>query len=150
MIQTMRDEVHSCFSGIIQEVKQLQTKVLDFVEKEEAAALEKLGSSIQQSHNWLLKLEADSIWLRTLLTNPSDQQFLQARPHPPLRLALPQPPLLHPQTHLSVWGTSLVHSPASQVICSELTPTPLASSTSAPSLTLTLLPSFPWNRWDVP
>ncbi|XP_023600543.1 uncharacterized protein LOC102428332 isoform X1 [Myotis lucifugus] len=80
MIQTMRDEVQSCFSGIIQEVKQLQTKVLDFVEKEEAAALEKLGSSIQQSHNWLLKLEADSIWLRTLLTNPSDQQFLQEFP----------------------------------------------------------------------
>ncbi|XP_027986425.1 E3 ubiquitin-protein ligase TRIM47-like [Eptesicus fuscus] len=80
LIQTMRDEVHSCFSGIIQEVKQLQMKVLDFVDKEEAAALEKLGSSIQQSHNWLLKLEADSIWLRTLLTNPSDQQFLQEFP----------------------------------------------------------------------
>uniref|UniRef100_G1QB31 Tripartite motif containing 80 n=1 Tax=Myotis lucifugus TaxID=59463 RepID=G1QB31_MYOLU len=80
MIQTMRDEVQSCFSGIIQEVKQLQTKVLDFVEKEEAAALEKLGSSIQQSHNWLLKLEADSIWLRTLLTNPSDQQLEEEFP----------------------------------------------------------------------
>nr|XP_036267999.1 E3 ubiquitin-protein ligase TRIM47-like [Pipistrellus kuhlii] len=80
LIQTMRDEVHSCFSGIIREVRQLQGKVLDFLDKEEAAALEKLGSSIQQSHSWLLKLEADSSWLRTVLTNSSDQQFLQEFP----------------------------------------------------------------------
>lgn len=83
LIQTTREEVNTCFSEIIQEVKQLQMKVLDFVEKEEAAALGKLGSSIQQSHNRLLKLEGDSIWLRTLLANRSDQQFLQVRPHPP-------------------------------------------------------------------
>lgn len=56
-------------------------KVLDFVDKEEAAALGKLGSTIQQSHNRLLKLEGDNIWLHTLLTNQSDQQLLQARPH---------------------------------------------------------------------
>ncbi|EQB77276.1 hypothetical protein CB1_000265065 [Camelus ferus] len=93
LIQTTRDEVNSCFSEIIQEVKQLQMKVLDFVEKEEAAALGKLGSSIQQSHNRLLKLEGDSIWLRTLLANRNDQQFLQARPHP-------MPPL--PQAHHSL------------------------------------------------
>lgn len=102
----MRDEVHSCFSGIIQEVKQLQMKVLDFVDKEEAAALEKLGSSIQQSHNWLLKLEADSIWLRTLLTNPSDQQFLQASP-PHTHLRARPCHHLHSSTHrhtISVWG----------------------------------------------
>uniref|UniRef100_A0A9L0RXL6 E3 ubiquitin/ISG15 ligase TRIM25-like n=1 Tax=Equus caballus TaxID=9796 RepID=A0A9L0RXL6_HORSE len=80
MIQTTRDEVNACFSEIIQEVTQLQMKVLDFVEKEEAAALGKLGSSIRQSHNRLLKLERDSIWLRTLLTNQSDQQFLQVVP----------------------------------------------------------------------
>ncbi|XP_012588447.1 PREDICTED: tripartite motif-containing protein 47-like [Condylura cristata] len=80
LIQTARDEVNACFSEISQEVKQLQAKVLDFVEKEEAAALEKLGSSIQQSHDRLLKLERDSIWLRTLLTSPSDQQFLQEFP----------------------------------------------------------------------
>ncbi|XP_039082499.1 E3 ubiquitin/ISG15 ligase TRIM25-like isoform X3 [Hyaena hyaena] len=80
LIQTTRDEVNACFSEIIQEVKQLQMKVLDFVEKEEAAALGKLGSSIQQSHNRLLKLEGDSIWLRTLLANKSDQQFLQEFP----------------------------------------------------------------------
>uniref|UniRef100_A0A8C0N6D0 B box-type domain-containing protein n=1 Tax=Canis lupus familiaris TaxID=9615 RepID=A0A8C0N6D0_CANLF len=80
LIQTTRDEVNTCFSEIIQEVKQLQMKVLDFVEKEEAAALGKLGSSIQQSHNRLLKLEGDSIWLRTLLANRSDQQFLQEFP----------------------------------------------------------------------
>ncbi|XP_047563248.1 E3 ubiquitin/ISG15 ligase TRIM25-like isoform X3 [Lutra lutra] len=77
LIQTTREEVNTCFSEIIQEVKNLQMKVLDFVEKEEAAALGKLGSSIQQSHNRLLKLEGDSIWLRTLLANRSDQQFLQ-------------------------------------------------------------------------
>ena len=82
LIQTTRDEVNACFSEIIQEVKQLQMKVLDFVEKEEADALGKLGSSIQQSHNRLLKLEGDSIWLRALLANRSDQQFLQASPRP--------------------------------------------------------------------
>lgn len=82
LMQTARDEVNACFSQILQEIKQLRMKVLDFVDKEEAAALERLGSSLQQSHNWLLKLEGDSIWLRTLLTNQSDQQFLQARPHP--------------------------------------------------------------------
>lgn len=111
LIQRMRDEIHSCFSGIIQEVRQLQMKVLDFVEKEEAAALEKLGSSIQQSHNWLLKLEADSIWLRTLLTNPSDQQFLQARPHPtsaPGPATTSTPPTHTPSAFRAV---SLVHSP---------------------------------------
>ncbi|XP_047398795.1 tripartite motif-containing protein 16-like [Sciurus carolinensis] len=80
LIQTMRDEVKTCFSEIIHEVKQLQIKVLDFVEKEEATALEKLGSSIQQSHNRLLKLEGDSVWLHTLLTNRSDEQFLQEFP----------------------------------------------------------------------
>lgn len=102
LIQTTRNEVNSCFSEIMQEVKHLQMKVLDFVDKEEAAALGKLGSSIQQSHNRLLKLEGDSIWLRTLLTNRSDQQFLQARPHPtpPPPQLLSQPLLLlHPQTH---------------------------------------------------
>lgn len=82
LIQTTREEVNACFSEIIQEIKQMQMKVLDFVEKEEAAALGKLGGSIQQSHNRLLKLEGDSIWLRSLLANRSDQQFLQARPLP--------------------------------------------------------------------
>lgn len=90
LIQATRNEVNSCFSEIMQEVKHLQMKVLDFVDKEEAAALGKLGSSIQQSHNRLLKLEGDSIWLRTLLANRSDQQFLQARPH----LAPPPPQVL--------------------------------------------------------
>ncbi|XP_008071542.1 E3 ubiquitin/ISG15 ligase TRIM25-like [Carlito syrichta] len=77
LIQTTRDEVNTCFSEIIQEVQQLQMKVLDFVEKEEAAALGKLGSSIQQSHNRLLKLEGDSVWLQNLLANRNDQEFLQ-------------------------------------------------------------------------
>lgn len=63
-------------------MKQLQIKVLDFVEKEEEAALQKLGNSIQQSHSRLLKLEGDSIWLHSLLTNRSDEQFLQARTPP--------------------------------------------------------------------
>ncbi|OWK14045.1 hypothetical protein Celaphus_00001648, partial [Cervus elaphus hippelaphus] len=75
LIQTTREEVNACFSEIIQEIKQMQMKVLDFVEKEEAAALGKLGGSIQQSHNRLLKLEGDSIWLRSLLANRSDQQL---------------------------------------------------------------------------
>ncbi|XP_045382994.1 E3 ubiquitin/ISG15 ligase TRIM25-like [Lemur catta] len=80
LIQTARDEVNTCFSEISKDIKQLQIKVLDFVEKEEAAALEKLGSSIQQSHNRLLKLEGDSVWLHTLLSHRSDQQFLQEFP----------------------------------------------------------------------
>lgn len=69
----------TCFSEILHEIKQLQMKVLDFVEKEEAAALGKLGNSIQQSHNRLLKLEGDGVWLHSLLANRSDEQFLQAR-----------------------------------------------------------------------
>lgn len=75
----------------------MQMKVLDFMEKEEAATLGKLGGSIQQSHNHLLKLEGDSIWLHTLLANQSHQQFLQARPHPtPISAPRPsQPPLGH-------------------------------------------------------
>ncbi|XP_068833623.1 E3 ubiquitin-protein ligase TRIM65-like [Capricornis sumatraensis] len=80
LIQATRDEVNACFSEIIQEIKQMQVKVLDFVEKEEATALGKLGGSIQQSHHRLLKLEGDSIWLRSLLANRSDQQFLQELP----------------------------------------------------------------------
>lgn len=75
----MRNEVNNCFSEILHEIKQLQIKVLEFVEKEEAAALGKLGNSIQQSHNRLLSLEGDSLWLKSLLTNRSDEQFLQAR-----------------------------------------------------------------------
>ncbi|XP_053426759.1 E3 ubiquitin-protein ligase TRIM47-like [Nycticebus coucang] len=80
LIQTMRNEVNTCFSEIIQEVKQLKIKVLDFVDKEEAVALEKLSSSIQQSHTQLRKLEGDSVWLHNLLSNRSDQQFLQELP----------------------------------------------------------------------
>lgn len=90
LIQTMRDEVNTCFSEILREIKQLQTKVLDFVEKEEAAALGKLGNSIQQSHSRLLKLEGDSVWLHSLLANRNDEQFLQARhlPSPDQALSL--------------------------------------------------------------
>nr|XP_048307998.1 E3 ubiquitin/ISG15 ligase TRIM25-like isoform X2 [Myodes glareolus] len=80
LIQTMRDEVNNCFSEILHEIKQLQIKVLEFVEKEEAAALGKLGNSIQQSHNRFLSLEGDSLWLQSLLTNRSDEQFLQEFP----------------------------------------------------------------------
>ncbi|KAH0518646.1 BTB/POZ domain-containing protein KCTD2 [Microtus ochrogaster] len=80
LIQTMRYEVNNCFSEILHEIKQLQIQVLEFVEKEEAAALGNLGSSIQQSHNRLLTLEGDSVWLQSLLTNRSDEQFLQAKP----------------------------------------------------------------------
>nr|XP_003464895.1 E3 ubiquitin/ISG15 ligase TRIM25-like [Cavia porcellus] len=80
LTQTTRDEVNTCFSDIVHEIKQLQMKVLDFVEKEKMDALGKLGSSIQQSHNRLLKLEGNSVWLHTLLTNRSDEQFLQEFP----------------------------------------------------------------------
>ncbi|XP_007958061.1 E3 ubiquitin/ISG15 ligase TRIM25-like [Orycteropus afer afer] len=80
LTQTMRNEVNTCFSEIVQELTQLQAKVLEFLEREEAAALGKLGSSLQQSHSRLLELEGDSVWLRTLLTNQSDQQFLQEFP----------------------------------------------------------------------
>ncbi|XP_040845369.1 E3 ubiquitin/ISG15 ligase TRIM25-like [Ochotona curzoniae] len=76
-IQKIRDEVNACFSGIIHEAQQLQAKLLDFIKKEEAVTLDKLTSSLQQSDSRLLKLEGDSIWLHTLLTNCSDEQFLQ-------------------------------------------------------------------------
>lgn len=148
LIQTMRDEVNTCFSEIIHEVKQLQTKVLDFVEKEEATALGKLGSSIQQSHNRLLKLEGDSVWLHTLLTNRSDEQFLQARPHSAQALSRLQ--ALHPQAHQtsdkvsSVWGCITLSMPLSQGAPGhhpEHTPTLSASCCSARlSLTLPFLP----------
>lgn len=72
--------MNTCFSEILHEIKQLQMKVLNFMEKEEADALGKLGNSIQQSHNRLLKLEGDSVWLHSLLDNRNDEQFLQARP----------------------------------------------------------------------
>ncbi|XP_038943726.1 tripartite motif protein 80 isoform X2 [Rattus norvegicus] len=77
LIQTMREEVNTCFSEILHEVKQLQMKVLDFVENEETVALGMLGNSMQQSHSRLLKLEGDSVWLHGLLANKSDEQFLQ-------------------------------------------------------------------------
>ncbi|XP_020858073.1 LOW QUALITY PROTEIN: E3 ubiquitin-protein ligase TRIM47-like [Phascolarctos cinereus] len=80
LIQTVREDVNRCFADIGREVKRLQVKVLEFVEKEEAAALGQLGSSIQQSHSRLLELEGDSVWLRSLLTNQSDQQFLEEFP----------------------------------------------------------------------
>ncbi|KAM5273351.1 E3 ubiquitin-protein ligase TRIM47-like [Ctenodactylus gundi] len=80
LIHTIRDEVNTCFSEVVHEIKQLQTKVLDFVEKEEMAALQQLGSAIQQSHNRLLQLEGDSVWLHGLLMNRSDEQFLQEFP----------------------------------------------------------------------
>lgn len=98
----MRDEVNTCFSEILHEIKQLQMKVLDFVEKEEATALGKLGNSIQQSHNRLLKLEGDSVWLHSLLTNRSDEQFLQARP--PLDQALQGREGTRPRTKKSGCG----------------------------------------------
>ncbi|XP_069849377.1 E3 ubiquitin-protein ligase TRIM65-like [Dipodomys merriami] len=80
LIQTVRDEVNICFSDIIHEIKQLQTKVLDFVEKEEAVTLRKLDRAIQQNHSRLMKLEGDSVWLHMLLDNRTDEQFLQEFP----------------------------------------------------------------------
>ncbi|KAM4844702.1 E3 ubiquitin-protein ligase TRIM65-like [Thomomys bottae] len=80
LVQTVRNEVNICFSDIIHEIKQLQVKVLDFVEREEAVALAKLDSSIQQNHSRLLKLEGDNVWLHSLLTNRNDEQFLQEFP----------------------------------------------------------------------
>ncbi|TKC53409.1 hypothetical protein EI555_014863, partial [Monodon monoceros] len=85
LIQTARDEVNACFSEIIQEVKQMQMKVLDFMEKEEAAALGKLGGSIQQSHNRLLKLEGG----QHLAPHPARQ------PEPPAISAGKAPPYPH-------------------------------------------------------
>ncbi|XP_006886440.1 PREDICTED: E3 ubiquitin/ISG15 ligase TRIM25-like [Elephantulus edwardii] len=80
LIQNMRNEVNSCFSEIIQQIKQLHVKILEFLSKEEATVLGKLGTSIQQCHSRLLELEEDSVWLRNLLTNQSDQQFMQEIP----------------------------------------------------------------------
>lgn len=103
--------MNTCFSDIVHEIKQLQMKVLDFVEKEKMDALGKLGSSIQQSHNRLLKLEGNSVWLHTLLTNRSDEQFLQARPHHALTPSQPPwPTQAHTQT--SRWSACMAqHSP---------------------------------------
>ncbi|XP_004709357.1 E3 ubiquitin/ISG15 ligase TRIM25-like [Echinops telfairi] len=80
LTQRMRNEVNACFSDIVRETKQLQVKILEFLEQEETTVLGKLGNSIQQSHGRLLALEGDSVWLHTLLTNQSDQQFLQEFP----------------------------------------------------------------------
>lgn len=85
LIQTAQDEVNACFSEVIQEVKQMQMKVLDFMEKEEAAALGKLGGSIQQSHNRLLKLEGG----QHLAPHPACQ------PEPPAISAGKAPPYPH-------------------------------------------------------
>ncbi|EHB10790.1 hypothetical protein GW7_04483 [Heterocephalus glaber] len=66
LIQTARGKVNACFPEIIHEIKQLQTKVLDFVAKEKMAAMGKRGSSIQLSHNRLLKQEGEFPMLQNL------------------------------------------------------------------------------------
>lgn len=108
--------MNACFSGIIHEAQQLQAKLLDFIKKEEAVTLDKLTSSLQQSDSRLLKLEGDSIWLHTLLTNCSDEQFLQARP-------APAPPTPYPDPALPNWAPGQPDStppPTDAQICPNL------------------------------
>ncbi|XP_055994384.1 E3 ubiquitin/ISG15 ligase TRIM25-like [Sorex fumeus] len=80
LVRMAREEVNSCFLDIIQEVKELQLRVLDFLEQEKLESLGQLDSSIQQSRNRLRQLEEDSRGLRALLGHPSNHEFLQAFP----------------------------------------------------------------------
>ncbi|XP_054988265.1 tripartite motif-containing protein 65-like [Sorex araneus] len=80
LVGAAREEVNSCFLDVIREVKELQRRVLGFLEQEKLEALGQLDSSVRQSRGRLLRLEEDSRGLRALLGLPSDHEFLQAFP----------------------------------------------------------------------
>uniref|UniRef100_A0A674JG65 E3 ubiquitin/ISG15 ligase TRIM25-like n=1 Tax=Terrapene triunguis TaxID=2587831 RepID=A0A674JG65_9SAUR len=80
---------------IIKEIKRMQVKVLEFLDKEERAALVQLGNSIQQKQGKLADLNKQNLWLTDLLDNASDQQFLQVEFTPP--------PCDHSKLHPPVW-----------------------------------------------
>uniref|UniRef100_A0A8C3RXY2 E3 ubiquitin/ISG15 ligase TRIM25-like n=1 Tax=Chelydra serpentina TaxID=8475 RepID=A0A8C3RXY2_CHESE len=83
VVKNSRDEVNQSFAEIIKEIKRMQVKVLEFLDKEERAALVHLGNSIQQKQGKLADLNKQNLWLTDLLDNASDQQFLQVEFSPP-------------------------------------------------------------------
>uniref|UniRef100_A0A8C3J147 E3 ubiquitin/ISG15 ligase TRIM25-like n=1 Tax=Chrysemys picta bellii TaxID=8478 RepID=A0A8C3J147_CHRPI len=83
VVKNSRDEVNQSFAEIIKEIKRMQVKVLEFLDKEERAALVQLGNSIQQKQGKLADLNKQNLWLTDLLDNASDQQFLQVEFTPP-------------------------------------------------------------------
>uniref|UniRef100_A0A8C0GZR4 Uncharacterized protein n=1 Tax=Chelonoidis abingdonii TaxID=106734 RepID=A0A8C0GZR4_CHEAB len=95
VVKNSRDEVNQSFAEIIKEIKRMQVKVLEFLDKEERAALVQLGNSIQQKQGKLADFNKQNLWLTDLLDNASDQQFLQVEFTPP--------PSDHSKLHPSVW-----------------------------------------------
>lgn len=77
VVKNARDEVNQTFAEIIKELKIMQVKVLEFLDKEEKAALVQMGNSIQQNQVKLADLWKQSLWMTGLLENTSDQQFVQ-------------------------------------------------------------------------
>uniref|UniRef100_A0A452ITS7 B30.2/SPRY domain-containing protein n=1 Tax=Gopherus agassizii TaxID=38772 RepID=A0A452ITS7_9SAUR len=107
VVKNSRDEVNQSFAEIIKEIKRMQVKVLEFLDKEERAALVQLGNSIQQKQGKLADLNRQNLWLTDLLDNASDQQFLQVEFTPP--------PCDHSNLHPSVWpGRPCIRVPSSQ------------------------------------
>ncbi|KYO31133.1 monocarboxylate transporter 6 isoform D [Alligator mississippiensis] len=80
VVKNARDEVNQTFAEIIKELKIMQVKVLEFLDKEEKAALVQMGNSIQQNQVKLADLWKQSLWMTGLLENTSDQQFVQEFP----------------------------------------------------------------------
>uniref|UniRef100_A0A8C4YLA1 E3 ubiquitin/ISG15 ligase TRIM25-like n=1 Tax=Gopherus evgoodei TaxID=1825980 RepID=A0A8C4YLA1_9SAUR len=79
----------------LQEERARKAVSMDFLDKEERAALVQLGNSIQQKQGKLADLNRQNLWLTDLLDNASDQQFLQVEFTPP--------PCDHSKLHPSVW-----------------------------------------------
>uniref|UniRef100_A0A670JE76 E3 ubiquitin/ISG15 ligase TRIM25-like n=1 Tax=Podarcis muralis TaxID=64176 RepID=A0A670JE76_PODMU len=80
VVKTARDEVNRAFAEAMKELKRLQNKVMDFIDEEERSALVGMGNSIQHSQEQLIDLQKQNYWLRGLMEDPSDHQFLQDFP----------------------------------------------------------------------
>ncbi|XP_058025507.1 E3 ubiquitin/ISG15 ligase TRIM25-like isoform X1 [Ahaetulla prasina] len=80
VVKNTRDEVSWAFTEVLKEFKRLQTKVMDFIDQEEKAALLDMGNSIQRRHEQLADLKKKKLWLTNLMDDPSDFQFLQDFP----------------------------------------------------------------------
>ncbi|XP_054832286.1 E3 ubiquitin/ISG15 ligase TRIM25-like [Eublepharis macularius] len=80
VVKTARDEVSRTFAEVFKELKWLQTKLMDFIDREERSALVEMGNSIQDRQEGLDSLKKQNFWLATLVDDPSDFQFLQDFP----------------------------------------------------------------------
>ncbi|XP_007428096.1 E3 ubiquitin-protein ligase Midline-1-like [Python bivittatus] len=76
VVKNARDEVNWAFAEVLKELRQLQTKVMDFIDQEERSALLGMGNSIQHRQEQLADLQKQNLWLTNLLGDPSDHQFL--------------------------------------------------------------------------